>query len=236
VSNENPPDDDTTEDSGAGDANEAPAEREAARPKRSTRPAQSGQRTARGGQSARAAMPVGLLATIGLAAACLGAAGGWVGHDAQTKAKLRSESVPATSGSAAPSGPCGSWQQKICAGTGDTSAACAEAKAATDLLTPSTCEDALLAVPATLAKVKAERAVCDKLVGKLCADLPPGSTTCSMVRERTPSFPRERCEGMLSHYDEVIAELRQLDQQGGPQMGMTPPGSPGAAPGPGAHP
>jgi hypothetical protein len=232
VSNENPPDDDTTEDSNS-EASEAPAKREVVRTKGSTRSAQPGQRRTRGGQSARAGMPVALLAIIGLAAACLGAAGGWVGHDAQLKAKLRSEVVPATSGSAAPSGPCGTWQQKICSGSGETSEACGEAKGATDLLSPSTCESALLAVPATLAKVKAERAVCDKLVGKLCADLPPGSTTCTMVRERTPSFPRERCEGMLSHYDEVIGELRQLDQRGGPPTGMAPPG---AAPEPGAHP
>jgi hypothetical protein len=167
---------------------------------------------------------------IALAAAAVGAAGGWFGHEAQAKNKLRADSAPAASGSAGPAGPCGAWQQKICAASGDTSAACTEAKSATDLLTPSTCEAAILAVPATLAKVKAERASCDSLVTKLCADLPPGSKTCAMVRERTPSFPRERCDGMLGHYDEVIGELKQMEQQGGPQMGG-PHGPPGAMPG-----
>jgi hypothetical protein len=34
---------------------------------------------------------------------------------------------------------------------------------------------------------------------------------------------------MMSHYDEVIGQLKQMDAQGGPQMG-----GPGG-PGPGAH-
>jgi len=32
---------------------------------------------------------------------------------------------------------------------------------------------------------------------KLCADLPPGSKTCDMAKERTPSFPREAFDQML---------------------------------------
>jgi hypothetical protein len=179
--------------------------------------------------------PATLAVLIGLAAAAVGAAGGWFGHEAQAKAKLKADSVPAASGSAAPKGPCGAWQQKICAGSGDTSAACSQAKSATDLLTPSTCEVALASVPATLAKIKAERASCDTLVSRLCAELTPGSQTCAMVQQRTPSFPRERCDEMLAHYDEVIGQLKQMDQQGGAPMGG-PPGHPGMPAAPGAHP
>jgi hypothetical protein len=88
-------------------------------------------------------------------------------------------------------------------------------------------------MPATLAKLKAARASCDTLVGKLCADLPPGSSTCDMVKERTPSFPAKRCDEMLKSYDKVIEELRSIDQQGGMQMGAPgmPPGAPGMRPG-----
>jgi len=210
------------------------SEPEAAPSERPVRRAKSGTRKAREGRAPAAPppAPTGIFVVIGLAAACVGAAGGWFGHEAQAKAKLRAESVPAASGSAAPAGPCGAWQQKICAGSGDTSSACAQAKSATDLLTPSTCTVALESVPATLAKVKAARASCDSLVAKLCADLPQGSNTCAMVRERTPAFPPERCSGMLTHYDEVITELRQMDQQGGPQMQMGPGhGGPGMPPG-----
>jgi hypothetical protein len=116
---------------------------------------------------------------------------------------------------------------------------------AVELLTPTTCELALANVPATLAKVKAERASCDSLITKLCGDLPPGSAACTIVKDRTPSFPRERCDEMLKHYAEVLQQLKELDQQQGMQMppGMHPGGpgmpAPGAAPGaqpPGAGP
>jgi len=201
-------------------ADTSEAEPEARRPakrKRAPAPAQ------------KAAPAAGLLVVIALAAGGVGAAGGWFGHDAQAKAKLRAESA-APAGSGAPSGSCGAWQKKICTGAGDNSAACAEAKEAVDLLTSPACDAALLSVPATLAKVKAERATCDSLITKLCADLPPGSQACALVREKTPSFPRERCEGMLAHYDEVLGGLRDMDQQ----MGAAPP--PGADPALGAAP
>jgi hypothetical protein len=217
---------------------DAAAEREAA-PKRSGGKKSSSKR--RAVEAARAEANSRGFTTalvVGALALAVGGAAGWFGHDAQAKAKLRADSA-APAGSGAASGPCGAWQKKICDSTGDVSASCSEAKAALDLLTPSTCEVALAGVPATLAKVKAARASCDKLVAKLCADLPPGSSTCKMVTERTPSFPAARCEEMLGQYDAVIGELKQMDQQGGPP-GMAPPGMPpqGAAPGepPPGHP
>jgi len=162
----------------------------------------------------------GLFVVLALAA---GGAGGWFGHVAQAKAHVqRTDSAAAPAGSGL-AGPCGNWQEKICASSGATSAACQQAKGATDLLTPSTCEAALAVMPTTLAKLKAARASCETLVKKLCADLPPGSQTCDMVKERTPSFPSKRCDDMLKKYDDVIGELRSIDQQGG----LGGPGGPG---------
>jgi hypothetical protein len=116
---------------------------------------------------------------------------------------------------------------------GEQSSSCQEAKAATGVLSPPACEAAISTFPETLAKIKTARATCDKLVSKLCAELPPGSKTCEMVKERTPSFPSERCNQMMQNYDKVIAELKQIDQQqgaGSPPMGapggMRPPGMP----------
>ncbi len=161
---------------------------------------------------------------VAVAALAAGAAAGWFGHDAQAKAKFRAESAAMPAGSGAAKGPCGNWEQKICSGSGESSLACTQAKGATSLLTPSACEVALGSVPATLAKVKAERATCDKLVNKLCGDLTPGSPACDLVKERTPSFPRERCDEMLGHYDEVIQQLKQMEQAQGQGMGGPPPG------------
>jgi hypothetical protein len=174
---------------------------------------------------------VGLFLVIALAA---GGAAGWFGHVAQAKAAVaRADAAPATSSSSgAPAdGPCGAWEAKICTSSGKESAACQQAHGAVELLTPSTCQAALNVVPATLAKVKAARSSCESLVNKLCADLSPGSSTCAMVKERTPSFPPQRCTEMLGHYDEVIGELRQIEQQGGVPQGR-PGGGPGGMPAP----
>ena len=93
------------------------------------------------------------------------------------------------------------------------------------MLTTSACDVALETVPATLAKVKAQRLPCDNLVEKLCKDLPQGSQTCGMIKERTPLFPPEKCKEMLGTYDQVLAEVRQIDQNPQPPMGMSPHGA-----------
>lgn len=182
-----------------------------------------------------ASMPASRAGVFVVLALVAGGAGGWFGHIQQARAAhAKVDSVATTvSSSGVPSGPCGTWQEKICDGGGKTSASCQQAKGAVELMMPSTCQAGLETMPATLAKLKAARASCDALVGKLCADLPAGSSTCEMVKERTPSFPAKRCDEMLKNYDKVIEELRSIEQQGGMQggPGMPPPGAPGMPPG-----
>jgi hypothetical protein len=167
---------------------------------------------------------VGVFVVLALVA---GAAGGWFGHVQQAKAAaVRADAAAPAGSNAAASGPCGAWQSQICSGSGKESAACMQAHNAAELLTPSTCQAGLQAMPATLTRIKAARASCDKLVSKLCGDLEPGSQTCQMVKERTPSFPPQRCDEMMKHYDEVIGQLKQMDAQGGMKMGPGPGMSP----------
>jgi hypothetical protein len=171
---------------------------------------------------------VGVFVVLALLA---GGAAGWFGHIQQSKAAA----AKADSAAVGNEGPCKAWEEAICSKSGAESAPCMQAKGATELLTASTCEVALTAMPATLEKLKAARASCDNLVTKLCGDLPPGSETCKMVKDKTPSFPSQRCDEMLKQYDQVIAELKQLDAMGGPGgpgPGMAPPGMapPGMAP------
>ena len=153
---------------------------------------------------------------VGVVALGVGGAAGWFGHIEQAKAKIRSESVPAAAGSA---GPCGAWEKKICTSSGEQSAACMQAKGATGLMTSGTCEVALESVPATLAKVKAERVPCDTLVSKLCKEVSPDSKGCALVKEKTPLFPVERCKEMLENFDQVLAEIKRIDETPMP-MGM----------------
>jgi hypothetical protein len=77
---------------------------------------------------------------------------------------------------------------------------------------------------------------------------------CQMVTEQTANFPTEKCKQMVDNYDQVIQQLRMMENQmppggpggpGGPGMrppgmpgGGMPPGHPGAPPGgmPPGHP
>jgi hypothetical protein len=240
------PEDDKRDDLDDEDEEESSPPPPKAKPKASTKSSAARKSVSAAPQSAM--VPSSRALAIGVIALAIGGAGGWFGQIQKTKAALRAEGAAAPAGSGVPTGPCGAWQTKICSSAGEQSASCQQAKGATELLVSSTCEAALGTLPATLAKLKAARASCDKLVGKLCADLPPGSKTCGMVKERTPSFPRERCDSMLQNYDKVIAELKQMEQQngmggpGGPQMGAPggaprmPPGMPHITMPPGASP
>ncbi|HKY39655.1 MAG TPA: hypothetical protein VJN18_27145 [Polyangiaceae bacterium] len=235
--------DDEDEDDEDDDEDEEPAAVASSKPSRKVSTSTSERSAGRRERAqARAPRPAGngaapmkrvvLFVVVALAA---GGAAGWFGHEAQAKARVRAEAEAVPAGSGAPAGACGAWQKKLCDTGGDTSAICTQAKGATELLTASGCEAGLAAMPATLTKVKAMRASCDTLVGRLCKDLPPGSPACSLVKEKTPAFPSQRCEEMLKHYDEVLGSLQQIDQQGGAPMpghggpGMRPPGMPAPA-------
>jgi hypothetical protein len=164
-----------------------------------------------------------------LLASLAGGAAGYFGHMLQAKAAAAKADSAAPVGSGGKAGPCDAWEKKICSSTGEQSAVCMQAKRATELLTSSACDAALAAVPATLTKLKAARASCDKLVSKLCADLPPGAQSCALVKAKTPSLPAQSCDEMLEHYDEVIGQLKQMEEQGGV---MGAPGGPaGGGPG-----
>lgn len=176
------------------------------------------------GQVAAPASTASRLAPVVIVALAIGAAGGWFGHIAQAKARVRAETAAAASASGAVTGPCGAWREKICESGGAKSAVCQQAQGAVELLPSSSCEDALSVMPATLAKMKAARATCDTLAAKLCRDLPPGSRGCEIVKEQTPAFPTKRCDDLNEHYSEVLAELQRMDTNGGPG------GPPGAAP------
>jgi hypothetical protein len=204
---------------------EVESARAAAPPPKKAAPARSAKSAKPTPAASAPTSKVGIFIVLALIA---GGAGGWFGHMQQAKAAAsKADATAAPVGSTGVvKGPCGAWQDKICSGSGKESAACQQAKGAVELLTPSTCEAGLQAMPATLARIKTARASCDKLVAKLCGDLEPGSKTCTMVKERTPQFPPQRCDEMMKHYDEVIGQLKQMDAQGGPQMGG-PPGDPG---------
>ncbi|MFT3767611.1 MAG: thioredoxin domain-containing protein [Minicystis sp.] len=170
-------------------------------------------------RSAAKAKPSSSSPTVALAAAlAIGAGGGWLARDANLKKDASSAARPAGSAAAAPgvAGPCDEWSSEVCKRTGEKSEGCSKAKAAASVLPGAACVTAKADIEGTVAKLKSARASCDTLVEKLCADLGDKSQTCAMVREKTPSFPADRCKDMLDHYDGVVAELRQMEEDNAP--------------------
>jgi len=175
------------------------------------------------------------LAGVGpaLAGVVVGLAGGWFGHQ-----------VPALAAIGGDPAACETWRQTLCDGAGGSeSAACAQVRSAAELMSEGTCRTALRDLPHTAATLQASRADCQTVIERLCADLGKETKTCKMVEEKTPAFPADRCTAMLSSYDQVIGQLRQMEARGGPDaaMGAGPgprmharpgPGGPGRSPGP----
>lgn len=168
----------------------------------------------------------GLLVAAALVA---GAAAGWFANEARGKAPDPQVQAATAGGQT----PCAAWGKQVCEGAGDKSSACTQAKEVAELLPEAACSAALTDVAATLAKVKAARADCNKLVSKLCTDLGKDTGTCKMVTERTESFPTDRCKEMMGNYEKVLGQLKAMEERGGP--GANPHGaSPGGPGGPGA--
>jgi hypothetical protein len=227
---------------GAELADEASSSRPRKRAKKSSKSSRSrktGTVSARSGSRkasppARSGSRGALFVAVALA---VGMAGGWVLGVSRAGANDFAEAGPASSGSAGQPIQCQNWSDEICTQIGEQSAACMQAKGAGELLPASACKAALSDVPAIVERVRAARAVCDTLVSRLCRDLGETSQTCQMVKTKTESFPTDRCQEMIGKYDQVIGQLKMMEQRGmKPPRGPTPHGMPVSMPPPGAAP
>ena len=189
------------------------------------RPEQAGGRAAPKGKRGASAAPssaaglAGMSGTallVALVALVIGVGIGWLARGTGVGAETVSPSASVSSSASAAGGPCDLWAEALCQEIGDPSDACQNARSAADLLPDGACQAARSEVPATLAKIKSARSTCDELVRKLCADLGEASDSCKIVKEKTPSFPTGQCDEMLGSYDEVVAELRQMENQNAP--------------------
>lgn len=117
---------------------------------------------------------------------------------------------------AIPKGPCGKYAAALCTEAGETSPTCASVKAATDIMPPAACTAGMKDMAFSKAAITKQRAACQELVTKLCADLGPDTNSCKMVTEKTPSFPPERCASMMGQYDQVLKELKAEEAKNKP--------------------
>ncbi len=117
---------------------------------------------------------------------------------------------------AAPTGPCPDYAAAICEKAGAQSATCAAMKEATGIMPPAACKAASADMAFTVKALAEMRKSCDELATKLCADLGEETESCKLVKEKTPSFPPDRCKSMMGQYDKVLAELKAQEAKNKP--------------------
>jgi protein-disulfide isomerase len=113
-------------------------------------------------------------------------------------------------------GPCGQFVTQLCTRTGEKSQLCASGKSLGKVLPASACSAAVKDFGQLEKQIDSERKVCADLVERLCKDVGPNTDTCTMVRDETPSFPREQCEELTQNYEQVLGELKQREAQNQP--------------------
>jgi protein-disulfide isomerase len=157
---------------------------------------------------ARAAerLRLGLLAwVLALSSAC---------HE---KAPADSANAPVAAAAAGGAGSCDQFVTQLCGRSGgDESALCNSAKQLGKVLPPSACVAAIKDFAQVEQQIDVDRKVCTDLMERLCKDLGPDTPTCAMVREQTPTFPREHCEQLTTSYEQVLPELRKQEAMNQP--------------------
>jgi hypothetical protein len=168
---------------------------------------------------------------LALAALALGGAAGWFGHGIQVKnAHAKADAAVQGTGEEA-KGPCKDWETKLCAELGDQSHGCKQAQSVSAVLPGSSCQVALTAIGSTVAKIKETRASCETIMNKLCSEIGTETKACELVKTQTPTFPPEKCDQMMESYPQILAQLQQMEQRGGPPGAGRPPGPGGRPPG-----
>ena len=123
-----------------------------------------------------------------------------------------------TAGTAAPAdaAACESYKAAICKEAGEQSEACQAFTTAAKLMPAAACAAGIADLETTKSKLGEMKGKCTELADKLCNDLGNDTQTCKMVREKTPSFPPERCTTMMGEYPKVLAELQQMEKANQP--------------------
>lgn len=106
---------------------------------------------------------------------------------------------------------CKSLARMLCDKSGSGQESCGGIASTIDLLPPKSCDEALRDPEYIQARLSGQKAICAKLIDKLCADLGGASGACALVRDQAPKFDGKRCQQMLAQYDEVLADLRQIE-------------------------
>jgi protein-disulfide isomerase len=111
---------------------------------------------------------------------------------------------------------CPDYAARVCKEAGEESPTCEAVKTATELMPAEACAAGLAKIDFTVKKLGEKRKSCDTLMNKLCDDIGRDTESCAMVQRETKKFPPERCDLMMQHYDEVLADLKKQEEKNKP--------------------
>src|SRR4051794_23444979 len=120
--------------------------------------------------------------------------------------------VPAQAKAAGASA-CEQFTNRLCAELGAKTEACMSLRSVREWFPEKACEVALSDMEGSLARVRSLRGDCDKLAQKICGELGDQSPVCEEVKHDLPEVPVGQCRMLLSHYPELIAQLRTREQR-----------------------
>jgi protein-disulfide isomerase len=114
---------------------------------------------------------------------------------------------------------CADYAKRVCKEAGEDSPTCGAFKTTTEMMPPDACAAGLAKVDLVAKKLGEKRKQCATLEAKLCADLGEKTQTCEMVKRETKKFEPERCDMMMQHYTEVLADLKKQEEKSKPLDG-----------------
>jgi protein-disulfide isomerase len=129
----------------------------------------------------------------------------------ELKARTAASASASASAKAGVTGPCAGFVNKVCASAGETSQTCQQVKSTAELLSAAACKVVSRDADFAVKKLAEKRKDCEKLVTKLCSALGPTTETCKMVETQTKTFPPDRCSMMLGKYDDVLKDLKRME-------------------------
>ncbi|HEX7479211.1 MAG TPA: thioredoxin domain-containing protein [Polyangiales bacterium] len=141
---------------------------------------------------------------------------------ASSAAKPASTTPPSAAASAAGPGlgganaNCQRFVSELCQALGAETEPCMSLRNVGEWLPAKACDAASAELPTALARVQELRKDCNTLTQKLCADLGSESSSCREITRDIPQVPAGSCRTLLSHYPELVAQMRTREEHNKP--------------------
>jgi protein-disulfide isomerase len=130
-----------------------------------------------------------------------------------SKSQANPATVPTQTTATAKAGACDQFASRLCSELGAKTEACMSLRSVREWFPEKACEVALTDMDGALARVRNLREDCVTLTTKICAELGESSPVCEEVKHDLPEIPVGQCRMLLSHYPELVAQLRARDQR-----------------------